>query len=336
MPHAASVAVEYLQGLHVADSILWFDAPRNADLCFLSHAHVPLSGSHQKILLTEPSAALLSARLKKTKLLVSPFYRRFSIGGLDLELFPAGHMLGAAQIRVTREHQRLVYTGDFQLESPRIGDPAQVLETDRLLLNATYGASRYRFPPRQEEIERLLHWLKKCLAAEQQPVLLAANPGKAQELTKILADENLSVRAHRSIYHSCQQYAAMGFEFPNLKCYRQKLGPGEVLIFPPQLAATEAISRLPQARTAVVSGKSRSEMNGILSQASQRFVISGHADQPALIRYAEQSGARQIYLAGAGAGELAVTLRSKGLRAWPIEPPCQRELFSHFSTPAAT
>ncbi|HUU01175.1 MAG TPA: hypothetical protein VM425_07050 [Myxococcota bacterium] len=55
----SSLDVEYLQGIHLVDSILWLDAPRLADLCFVSHAQQKFAGPHRKILLSEKTAALL-------------------------------------------------------------------------------------------------------------------------------------------------------------------------------------------------------------------------------------------------------------------------------------
>ncbi|MCC6023886.1 MAG: MBL fold metallo-hydrolase, partial [Thaumarchaeota archaeon] len=45
------------------------------------------------------------------------------------------------------------------------------------------------------------------------------------------------------------------------------------------------------------------------------FPLSGHADFSGLVRYAEESGAKQIYLVHGFADELAKHLRRRGLRA---------------------
>ena len=150
MSRSSSIDVEYNQGIHVLDSILWLDAPRQTDLCFISHAHIDPVGPHRKILTSEATAALIRRRIGRGKTLTSPFLRRFSLGELDLELHPAGHMLGAAQVRVTRDGSQLVYTGDFQLGRSRTAGQANVLDCDVLVMRATYGLPRHVFPDRQE------------------------------------------------------------------------------------------------------------------------------------------------------------------------------------------
>jgi putative mRNA 3-end processing factor len=319
MPSSLPIDVEFNQGIHVLDSVLWLDAPRKTDLCFLSHAHIDPVGAQEKILATPATAALMRRRTGPGDL-TTPYFRRFSLGETDLELHPAGHMLGSAQIRITRDGRTLVYTGDFQLEPTRTAGTASVLECDVLVLRATYGLPRHVFPNRQEVEVELVSWAQRALLAGEQPVVFASPLGKAPELASILLAHGLRVRVHKSIYRVCRTYRAMGVQLPGIRCFRLSPGKEEVIIFPPNLRRSRAIARMRSVRTGVVTGQA---LNG----TDAAFAISGHADHPALLRYVRESGAKKIHLTGPAAAPLASELSAAGHDASPLQPSEQMALF---------
>jgi hypothetical protein len=323
----SSLDVEYLQGIHVVDSILWLDAPRLADLCFVSHAQQKFTGPHRKILLSEKTAALLGD-LGKTRALISPFYRRFSIGGLDLELSPSGYMLGAAQLCVTRDNHRLVYTGDFLLDPSHTTESARVIETDALVMKATCIGHEQTTPPRAEVEQEIVDWARRQLESNLRPVLFTMEAGQSQELVAILGEAGLGVRAHRTICALSKKYVSLGVQMTPPRRYTPNAGLGDVILYPWRLRRSRAIAKLERARTALVGGRAVIEQAKIGSEVDVIFGLCEQADYRALVRYAQESGAGKIYLLGPGAGELAEEFRRMGMKAWTLRPPVQAELFS--------
>jgi len=327
MPRSNGIDVEYNQGIHVQDSILWLDAPRKTDLGFISHAHIDPEGRCKKILASEATAALLRKKIGRGRALTSPFYRRFSLGELDLELRPAGHMLGAAQVRITREGSQLVYTGDFQLVPSRTAGQAEVLECDVLVMRATYGLPRHVFPDRREEEARMVDWARRTLDDGEQPIVFAPPLGKAPELASIFSHHGLPVRVHKSIHQICRIYRAMGVQLPNVRCLRISPSRGEVVIFPPHLHQSKTIARLRRARSCVATGRALDGPDALEQSPDAAFVLSGHADHPALLRYARESGARKIRLSGPAAAPLSAELTRAGHDASVLQPSEQMALF---------
>ena len=116
-------AVQLLRnGLHLTGTPLWFDARRKSELSFVSHAHSDHMARHKRVIATAATLKLMAHRLGPVNSPLSvPFNRMFELGPLVLELLPAGHILGSAQIRVTHaDGTRVVYTGDLNTQ-PRIG-----------------------------------------------------------------------------------------------------------------------------------------------------------------------------------------------------------------------
>ena len=77
-------------------------------------------------------------------------YRKpFGLSDLTLKLF-GGHVLGSAQLRVTRNGVALGYSGDLCLEPTLTAEQAEVVECDVLVLESTFGLPCYVFPPKEE------------------------------------------------------------------------------------------------------------------------------------------------------------------------------------------
>ena len=134
--------------LHVPGSGLWLDARRRAPCAFVSHAHGDHIGRHDRTIATPATLALMAHRLgnpRKGEWLPAGYREPFGIGELTVELFPAGHVLGSAQIRISRDGHAVGYSGDLCLEPTLTAEPAQVVECDTLVLESTFGAPRYVF-----------------------------------------------------------------------------------------------------------------------------------------------------------------------------------------------
>src|SRR5574340_786679 len=118
--------------LRVTGSALHLDATRRVECAFVSHAHGDHIGRHDRTIATAPTLALMRHRLgegkrRKTEHLPASFRAPFGLGELTLELFPAGHVLGSAQVRVTRGGVTLGYSGDLCTEPTPAAERAEVM-----------------------------------------------------------------------------------------------------------------------------------------------------------------------------------------------------------------
>src|SRR5512145_1841351 len=136
--------VEMIRGeLKVAGSPLHLDARRRVECAFVSHAHGDHIGRHDRTIATAATLALMRHRLgepkrRKTEALPASLRAPFGLGELTLELFAAGHVLGSAQIRVTRSGVSLGYTGDLCTEPTHAAERADVMACDVLVVESTF------------------------------------------------------------------------------------------------------------------------------------------------------------------------------------------------------
>src|SRR5204862_7870544 len=86
-------------GLHVTGTPLWLDARRKSELSFVSHAHTDHIARHERVIATAATLRIMEHRLGPLQSTLStPYHRPFKLGDLTVELKPAGHVLGSAQI----------------------------------------------------------------------------------------------------------------------------------------------------------------------------------------------------------------------------------------------
>jgi putative mRNA 3-end processing factor len=323
--------IELVHGeLHVTGSGLFLDARRRRACAFVSHAHSDHLGRHDRTIATAATAELARHRLGERaggEVLPAAYRTPFGLGELTLELFPAGHVLGSAQIRVTNGHGTAIgYTGDLCLEPTRTAEPAEVMGCDVLLLESTFGLPRYVFPPKEEVLADVRRFVDDALSDGVTPVLLGYSLGKAQEILRYLGELDYSCRAHPTVHAVNRVYERLGVDLPRVRPLGAE-GPGrdEVVVAPPHLARSAAMSRIRRRRTAVLTGwavDAGSRFRG----ADAAFPLSDHADFPSLLRYARETGAGRVYTLHGHAEPLARALRREGIRADPVAPQVQLEL----------
>ncbi len=323
--------IELVRGeLHVTGSGLFLDARRRSGCAFVSHAHGDHIARHDRTIATEATVALVRHRLGEKlpgEALPAAYRAPFGLGDLTLELLPAGHVLGSAQLRVRRNGTVLGYTGDLCLEPNGAAEPAEVMGCDVLVMESTFGLPRYVFPPKGEVLAAVRRFVDEALSSGATPVLLAYALGKAQEIQKYLGELGYRLRAHAAVHAVNRVYQRLGVRLPGVRPLGSE-GPerDEVVVAPPHLARSAGLARLRRRRTAVLTGWAVDGSRAFWRGADAAFPLSDHADFPALLRYARATGAGRVYTLHGFAEELARALRREGIRAQPLESVRQLEL----------
>lgn len=317
---------EHNQGVHLTDSVLWCDAKRLRDLCFISHAHFDFVGKNRKILATDKTIRILTRASGKIDALTSPYRQQFTLGPLKLQMHPAGHVLGSAQLLIERNDRRIVYTSDVNTRPTATVERAKPVPCDVLAIPATYGLPLYRFPEREEVFERMKSWIERCFEEHATPVLLADTIGSSQEIMRLLGDAGMKLRVHGSIYDVAKIYRDLGVSLPGSRRFGGTPARDEVVIFPPILKTSPAIRKLRKSRTAIISGRAVEPGFAFQQRVDDAFPLSDIADHEELLDFILQTGAKEVFLFDGHVNELGEELRAKGVKVYALEPPKQLAL----------
>jgi len=315
------------RGIRLNQSDFWLDAHRKVEFSFVSHGHSDHVVNHNAILATPATAKFHILRGKTSRTVTLEYGEQYILDDLEIELFPAGHILGSAMIRVTRAGVSLLYTGDFKMKSSLTAEAIKIPLADILIMESTFGSPEYVISDDPQYLAGdLLDFVHSTLRSGYSPVVLAYGLGKAQEAMKILGGAGLPVRVHKSAWRFVPVYQENGISFPGCAPWREGgLGIGEVLILPPHLLRRDRLSGLSRIRTVLLSGWAGSA-NGFRVRSDHAIPLSDHADFEELQEFVRRVNPSRVYTTH-GFETFPKVLCALGYNAQRLEPTLQTGLF---------
>ncbi len=187
----------------------------SARFTFQSHAHTDHFVSGKVIFATKATKFL--SHLRK-----GGFYREigfgksFYLGDYKARLYPAGHMLGSAGIKLWLDTGTLFYTGDTKWFKLRTAEKSRFPRADFLVIEATFGVPSFTFPSPREAEKKLVAFVEEALDRGKRPVLYVNQTGKAQEVMKILDVHDYTVRPSEEMVKVARVYSKFGIRFRNI------------------------------------------------------------------------------------------------------------------------
>lgn len=310
-------------GLKLTRADLAIDFCRRQPRGFISHAHTDHMARHEYALCTPETSALYQFRLGRRRTLKIPYRRPIQWGGLRLTTYPAGHCLGSAMLLAEDGSQSLLYTGDFKLGPSATAEEAELPHAEILVLESTYGHPDYRLPPREETIERLVALVRETLATGATPVIVAYVLGKAQEVTRLLADRQIPVLQQKRIYQVSRVYEACGMRLGQYELFEDRPRPGWAVLVPPGTPPLECLGR--EVRIAV-TGWAVDNGARYRLKVDHAVPLSDHADYDQLFEAVRRVRPDKVYCTH-GPESFALRLREAGHDAHPLGRPSQMTLF---------
>lgn len=294
----------------------WGAVPR----ALITHAH----GDHARAgsaayLCAEPCVPLLRQRFgPDVPIQGQPYGVPIDLGGVRVSFHPAGHILGSAQIRLEGRDGVWVLSGDYKRAPDPTCEPFELVRCDTLITESTFGLPIYRWDPAGEVVADVLAWWRQNRADGLASLLFCYTIGKAQRLLAELAtltDEPVLV--HGMLQPMTEVYRAAGIRMlPTTTLVERPRGTsmaGELVLAPPSARGTPWMRRLGALSDGLTSGLMR--VRGVRRQRSydRGFVLSDHADWPALIDTVRATGATRVLTTHGHAEPLARHLADLGL-----------------------
>ncbi|HEY1420375.1 MAG TPA: MBL fold metallo-hydrolase RNA specificity domain-containing protein [Candidatus Dormibacteraeota bacterium] len=309
--------VAWDRGVSLPGHQLWLDPLVVRSFAFISHAHTDHARRHKEALLTPQTLALIPPTRRPRGWRMLGYREEMRRGQATVTLFPAGHMLGSAQLLFEHSGTRLLYTGDIKLRQSGGVPATHVPKAEVLIVETTYGRPHFRFGDPDSTIEAMAHWCRLALDSHVTPVLLCHALGKTEEVMLALAPFGFTFALEKRCVPCARDYAAAGRSLPDWIELDADAPEGRVVIAPP--AGKDEVRRLGRYRTALISGWAKDAEFARMFGADATFDLSDHCDFDELMEVVELSGADQVYTVHGYTEDFARSLRKRGVRASALE-----------------
>jgi putative mRNA 3-end processing factor len=292
------------------------------DRALITHAH----GDHARAgaaayLCAAPTVPLLRRRFGAAAAIeAQPYGAPITLGSVRVTFHPAGHVLGSAQIRLESEAGVWVVSGDYKRAGDPTCDPFEPVPCDTFITESTFGLPIFRWDPAAAVMADLLAWWDDNRAAGRASLLFCYTLGKAQRVLAELA----RLTDRRALIHGAMAafldiYRAAGVQMLETSTVVERARgsscAGELVLAPIMARGTPWMRRLGDLSDALASGLMR--VRGVRRQRAydRGFVLSDHADWPALLDTIVASGAGRVLATHGHAEPLARFLREQGVDA---------------------
>ena len=247
--------------------------------------------------------------------------QKYSIKNYDFTLYPAGHILGSAQVLIEKNDHRLVITGDYKVGKDDTCKNFKLLKCDTLITEATFGLPIFQHPDPKDEILKLIRSVK--INKFNSHIVGAYALGKAQRVMSLLRQQNYNdiIYIHGSLEKLCKYYLKENInigKFEKVSLRDKSFYEGKIIIAPPSALRDRWSRRFPNPIICMASGwmtvKQRAKQQGI----ELPLVISDHSDWNELLDTIKKSEAKNILVTHGQEDALVYYCKKQNLLSKPL------------------
>lgn len=311
--------------LYIAPIKSYIDPPRPQNRAIITHAHADHArAGHTHVLATPETIRIMKKRYGENcaeTFQALNYGETLDIDGVKITLYPAGHILGSAQVLVEHKGRRAVVTGDYKRQPDPTCTPYEPITCDLLVTEATFALPVFNHPDAGNEIDRLLRSVAN--QPERCHLVAAYALGKTQRVIKLLREKGYDapIYLHGSNSKLCETYEECGVHLGDLRTI-ENLKPqdlqGAIIIAPGSALRDRWSRRLPDPVLAQASGwmtiKQRAKQTGV----ELPLVISDHCDWNHLLQSIAETKAETIWVTHGRDDALIYECRKRGLTAEPL------------------
>ena len=261
---------------------------------------------------------------------------RVTLGDVQISFHPAGHVLGSAQVRIESPHGVWVVAGDYKRAADPTCAPFEPIRCDTFITESTFGLPIYRWDETGSVVADIFAWWQANADARRTSVMFCYTIGKAQRLlAELMRVTDRPIYVHGMMLGMIEAYREAGVPMLAVTPVIERTGrgksaaatfAGELVLAPLSARGTPWMRRLGDVSDAFASGLMR--VRGVRRQRGfdRGFVLSDHADWPALLHTIEETGAARVLATHGYAEPLARYCSERGLdsgiirTAWEGEP----------------
>ncbi|MDW8273471.1 MAG: ligase-associated DNA damage response exonuclease [Chitinophagales bacterium] len=309
------------KGIFCEEGNFYIDPWRPVDFAIITHAHSDHARYGCKHYLAhKDSKPVLRLRLgENISLQTLDYGDTIYINGVSVSLYPSGHIIGAAQIKVEYKGEIWVVAGDYKLQNDGICTPFEPVKCHTFITESTFALPVYRWKPQKQIFDEIHMWWRQNASKGKVSILCGYALGKAQRLSKYLNPELGKIFLHGAVANVNAALINSGIDIPDYPKSSSTISKneyrGSIIIAPPSVAGTPWLKKFEPYSLAICSGWMQIRGNQRRRNADVGFVLSDHADWNALLSAIEATGAEHVIATHGYTEIIARYLRERGLHA---------------------
>ena len=310
------------RGLYCKPGDFYIDPAVAVPRALITHGHGDHARpGHRAALATPETLAIMRCRFEgmpDTSQHSLKYGESIRLGEVDVQLVPAGHILGSAQAVLEYRGQRIVVSGDYKRRPDPTCRPFEPVPCDVFVTEATFALPVFHHPSDMGEIGKLLRSV--ATFPDHTHLVGVYALGKCQRVIKLLraAGWDKRIWLHGSLLALCKLYQEQGVELGEIAHVGDAVletFKGAIVLCPPSAIADRWSRRFADPVPAVCSGWMSVRARARQSGAELPLVISDHADWSELVQTLKDVGAPKVWVTHGREEALVNHARTMGIDA---------------------
>ena len=312
-------------GLYCATGDFYIDPWEPVDRAVITHAHADhLVAGSKTYVCARAGEVLLRARVgPEASIEPADYGEAIESNGVRLSFHPAGHILGSAQVRLEYHGETWVVSGDYKLAADTTCAAFEPIRCQTFVTESTFGLPIFRWPDLGEVFHEINEWWRANQQAGKASVLFAYPLGKAQRVLAGIDSTIGPIYTHGAVEQFNRIYGESGIALPPTVYARSappKTDWTQALILAPPMAKNSPwLRRFGDFSTGLASGWMRIRGTRRRQSIDRGFVLSDHADWPALLTAIRASEAQTVWVTHGYRAPLTRWLTERGIDAHAVE-----------------
>jgi len=311
-------------GLYCPVGQFYIDPWKPVSKALITHAHSDHARwGHQHYLAQHQSLPILKHRLGEQSYQGVGWKETLLINGVSVQFYPAGHIIGSAQILLSYRGERVVISGDYKLNNDGISTPFEPVKCHHFITESTFGLPIYQWESEQKIFDEIDQWIHQNREKGKTSLLLAYSLGKAQRLIKALDQRGHPIYAHGAICQLQETLLQAGHNFPKIhpigSAGNKEDWKNGVVLAPPGAADTSWSKRFQPISVGICSGWMQVRGHKRRRNADAGFVLSDHADWKELLQAIAETEAEHIYVTHGFQSAFSRFLKEQGKNAYEVK-----------------
>jgi putative mRNA 3-end processing factor len=289
------------RGLYCPAGDFYVDPWTDVERAVITHAHSDHARAGSRSYLTAlPGERVVRARLgEEASIQCVPYGERVRLGDAIVSLHPAGHILGSAQVRIELRGEVWAVSGDYKTQPDPTCAAFEAIRCHGFVTEATFALPIYRWRSPRDVFDEINSWWTQNREQRKASILYAYPLGKAQRILAGIDPSIGPILTHGAAERLTEEYRRSGVALPATQhalAASKNTFAQALILAPPMSNGNPWLRRFGEQSSGMASGWMQVRGARRRRSVDRGFVLSDHADWPALLATIAATEAESIWV----------------------------------------